>query len=108
MRQRASKYGELKQATGAYFTQGYVAGMLVQAALKKCGVNCDTGTQFNTALQKLTSFNADGLSAPPLGLSPTRHVLNLSAWFFQWSASQNKVVQISPGPRDATDISEFG
>jgi ABC-type branched-subunit amino acid transport system substrate-binding protein len=96
MRQRATKYGELKQATGSYFTQGYVAGLLVQAALEKCGANCDTGVEFNTALQKLTSFDADGLSAAPLGFSPTRHVLNLSAWFFQWSTSQNKVVAISP------------
>lgn len=109
MRQRAAKYGQSKQMVGSYFTQGYVAGMLVQAALEKCGANCATGEQFNAALQKLASFNSDGLSAPPLGFSPTGHVLNLSAWFYQWSTAQNKVVRI-PGAITVTqaEISKFG
>lgn len=109
MRQRAAKYGQTKQMVGSYFTQGYVAGMLVQAALQKCGAGCSTGEQFNAALQKLASFNSDGLSAPPLGFTATRHVLNLSAWFYQWSAAQKKVVRI-PGPVTVTqaEISRFG
>jgi branched-chain amino acid transport system substrate-binding protein len=95
MLQRAARYGEKKEATGSYFTQGYVEGMLIQAALKVCGKNCSTGEQFNAALQKITSFNADGLSAPPLGFSATNHVLNLSAWFYEWSTTKNVAVKIS-------------
>ena len=95
MLQRAAKYGEQKEATGSYFTQGYVEGMLIQAALEKCGKDCSTGEQFNAALQKVTSLNADGLSAPPLGFGPTRHVLNLSAVFYQWSTTKNAATAIS-------------
>jgi len=95
MRQQAAKYGQTKELIGSYFTQGYVEGMLIQAALEKCGPDCDTGVQFNAALQQLPSFNAEGLSAPPLGFSTTQHVLNLSAWFYQWSTTQNQAVQIS-------------
>jgi ABC-type branched-subunit amino acid transport system substrate-binding protein len=95
MLQRADKFHESKEAIGSYFTQGYVDGMIVQAALKKCGAKCNSGKQFNAALQTLHSFNSQGLSAGQLGFSKTRHVLNYSAWFFQWSATQDRAVKIS-------------
>lgn len=108
MMQRAAQYGEKKQATGSYFTQGYVEGMLIEAALKKCGAGCSTGEQFNTALEHLTTFNAEGLAAPPLGFSPTRHVLNLSAWFYQWNSAKNAAAKISGSVTvTQSDITKF-
>jgi branched-chain amino acid transport system substrate-binding protein len=60
------------QMTNAWFTYGYVQGLIVIEALKHCGDSCD-GTKMRDALESIKSLNTNGLSGN-LGVTSTDHM----------------------------------
>ncbi|WP_214105244.1 ABC transporter substrate-binding protein [Acrocarpospora catenulata] len=89
MKAAATKAGEAKNMTNPYFTQGWVAGSLLEQTLKACGVDCSTGQQFRDALEKLGEIDTDGLSGP-LQVSAESHELVKTVRFFTWDASTDQ------------------
>ncbi len=83
MKSAATKAGEGTNMTNPYFTQGWVAGSLVEKTLKACGASCAKGEQFRDALEGLGTIETDGLSGP-LTVSAQSHEMVHTVRFFTW------------------------
>jgi branched-chain amino acid transport system substrate-binding protein len=83
MRAAATKAGEAKNMTNSYFTQGWVAGLLIEKTLKACGKDCASGEAFRNALEGLGQIDTAGLSGP-LQLSADSHEMVSTVRFFGW------------------------
>jgi ABC-type branched-subunit amino acid transport system substrate-binding protein len=70
-------------AQGQLGPNGYAGGLMVAAALKKCGANC-TPAKMETALQSLKGFTGTGFFVGPLVLTKSNHdgiqAANLVHW----------------------------
>lgn len=65
--ERAEAYGHSDQL-GAYSTDGYVAAILIEAALLECGQDC-TPTALRDALSSLSDVDTGGIAGPALGFT---------------------------------------
>jgi branched-chain amino acid transport system substrate-binding protein len=83
MRAAASKVHEAKNMTNSYFTQGWVAGMIIERTLKACGKDCASGEAFRNALEGLGAIDTGGLSGP-LQVSAASHEMVSTVRFFSW------------------------
>lgn len=97
MRQRAEAAGETADMTGLLFTNGYVTGMLLEAALQRCGAQCD-GPGLNRALESISGLDTGGLSGP-LGFSPTDHRMVDYGRLYRWNSAENRAEPISDWTR---------
>jgi ABC-type branched-subunit amino acid transport system substrate-binding protein len=76
-----------------YFTHGYGMGILLEAALKKCGKTCDR-EGFRKALEGVNSLDTKGLSGPT-SLGPDDHILLASAKVYKWDSAAGHAVAVS-------------
>ncbi|SEG49538.1 ABC-type branched-chain amino acid transport system, substrate-binding protein [Thermomonospora echinospora] len=83
MKEAATKAGEAESMTNPYFTQGWVAGSLIEQTLKKCGQDCPSGEKFRDALEGLGEIDTNGLSGP-LTVGPESHEMVSTVRFFTW------------------------
>jgi branched-chain amino acid transport system substrate-binding protein len=91
MKADAQAAGKTSAMTSAYFTYGYVSGELIGEAIKNCGKTC-TGQDINSALEKIASFDSNGL-AGSLGVDPpTDNLFVKSGRVFSWDASKGAAV----------------
>jgi len=67
MQERAEAYGHTSQL-GAYSTDGYIAAMMLEAALLTCGDEC-TGPAVQAGLEGLTDLDTQGIGGPALGFT---------------------------------------
>lgn len=88
MKSAARKAGEAKNMTNSYFTQGWVAGMILEKTLKACGA-CTSGQAFRDALEGLGSIDTNGLSGP-LQVSAKSHEMVNTVRFFTWDKAADK------------------
>nr|BFE29312.1 ABC transporter substrate-binding protein [Actinomadura rugatobispora] len=88
MRQAATKAGEAGNMTNPYFTQGWVAGILIERTLKACGASCPSAQKFRDALEGLGTIQTDGLSGP-LTVSAKSHELVSTVRFFSWDKASD-------------------
>lgn len=89
----AKKYGATEvDLKGTYFTQGWLAGIMIESALKDCAGSCN-GEQFKKALESLDVDT--GALGGRLTMSPHDHGLQSQVRTFTWSASKNQVVPLS-------------
>lgn len=84
-----------KEMINYYFTQGWVAGEILQKALEKCGSNCSSGQQLARAFESVGTFNTNGLSSGPLELTAASHEWVHDVIFYKWDSSTDKVVPAS-------------
>ncbi|GAA0999635.1 hypothetical protein GCM10009555_100940 [Acrocarpospora macrocephala] len=89
MKAAATKAGEANNMTNPYFTQGWVAGSLLEKTLQACGAQCPTGESFRNALEKLGDIDTNGLSGP-LQVSADSHELVKTVRFFTWDQSADQ------------------
>jgi branched-chain amino acid transport system substrate-binding protein len=66
----------------AYVLRGYLQGLIIGNALKRCGWPC-TGAKLETALNN-TNFNTHGIISVNVRLSPTNHQPVTALGAFQW------------------------
>jgi branched-chain amino acid transport system substrate-binding protein len=92
MRQRAKEAGQANNAHGSEFVLGYVSGMVLQAALQKCGPSCD-GEGFNKALESVNNVDTQGLSGP-VGFTPDKHYMTTSGRAYHWDNQSKHLVAI--------------
>ena len=85
MKADAEAAGQTKDMTSAWFTHGYVVGLLVAKALGDCGKDC-AGEKLRGAVESVQNFTTNGLSGPLSG-SPTNHFLLHSGRIFGWDAT---------------------
>jgi ABC-type branched-subunit amino acid transport system substrate-binding protein len=93
VRADGQKYGFGAQMTNPYFTQGYVAGMILEKALKICGA-CANGEAFAKAMEAVGEVDAKGL-AGPVKVSATSHEFIDSVRFYTWDGATNKAKPIT-------------
>jgi ABC-type branched-subunit amino acid transport system substrate-binding protein len=93
MRTAAQEHGAGDQMVNSYFTQGWVAGLIVEETLKACGVDC-TGQGFRDALENLGQIVTDGLSGS-LTVSAASHELVTTVRFYTWDAEAGRVTAVS-------------
>jgi branched-chain amino acid transport system substrate-binding protein len=84
----ANKYGDASGTQSTFFSSGYVEGLVLGAALAKCADPC-TAEKFNTAMDKLGTVDARGLSGN-LTFSSTAHRGINSVRFYHWSNASGK------------------
>lgn len=82
----AEAAGEEDGMTSAYFTHGYVTGMLLAKALEDCGEDCD-GEGLDTALSGIEDFDTNGLSGP-LGVTDEDHYFVKYGRVFGWNDAE--------------------
>lgn len=78
-----------------YFTQGWVAGEILQKALEICGTNCSSGQQLAKAFESVGTVDTNGLSSGPLVLTAANHEWVRDVVFYKWDSSANEVVPAS-------------
>lgn len=89
----AAKYGATEEdLKGPYFTQGWLAGIMIENALKICEGDCN-GEQFKNALEKLDVDT--GALGGVLKMSPEDHGLQSQIRTFTWDATKKRVVPLS-------------
>jgi branched-chain amino acid transport system substrate-binding protein len=91
MKADAALAGKTAAMTSGYFTYGYVSGELIGKAIESCGSTC-TGADINTALEKITSFDSQGLAGPVGVNPPTDNLFIKSGRVFSFDASTKTVV----------------
>jgi branched-chain amino acid transport system substrate-binding protein len=94
MRKDGEKYGYADQMTNSYFTQGYVAGMILQKALEKCGADCSSGEAFAKAMAGVGEIDSGGL-AGPLAISDETHEFVKSVRFYTWDKDAGKAKPVT-------------
>ena len=96
MSQAASQAGTTSKATNAFFSQGYAAGLVLIAALKKCGVSC-TQKSLPAAVDSIGSLDIGDLGFGPLQFTSSRNYGVTAVQFFVWdSSSQKSTPKFSP------------
>jgi branched-chain amino acid transport system substrate-binding protein len=94
MNQRAAA-AHLSTAVGPTFTEFYVFGEVLAAALGHCAPNC-TGATLNTALENNTlGTNTDGLSTT-VGFSTTDHSMAAKVQFVHITGPGGQIVTVGP------------
>jgi branched-chain amino acid transport system substrate-binding protein len=93
VREAGQKHGYADLMTNAYFTQGYVGGMILQKTLEKCG-ECPSGEAFAQAMAQVGSIDSGGLSGP-LSVSEASHEFVDAVRFYTWDAAAKKAVPVS-------------
>jgi branched-chain amino acid transport system substrate-binding protein len=93
VREAGQKYGYGDLMTNAYFTQGYVGGMILQKTLEKCG-ECASGEAFAQAMAGIGSVDSGGLGGP-LEVSEASHEFVDAVRFYTWDADARKAVPVS-------------
>jgi branched-chain amino acid transport system substrate-binding protein len=93
MRTAAQSDGNTDQMINSYFTQGWVAGLLIEQTLKACGANC-TSKGFHDAFEGLGQIDTNGLSGP-LKVSSTSHELVGTVRFYTWDSAANKAKPVT-------------
>jgi ABC-type branched-subunit amino acid transport system substrate-binding protein len=83
------KAAKIKNST-QFLAQGYVQGVVLVAALKKCGKTCD-GTKLRDTLDHLV-VKTDGLTAASMRFGPTNHLGVTSASI--WHLVNNKLIKV--------------
>jgi len=94
VRADGQKYGFAAQMTSPYFTQGYVAGMILEKALKNCGANCASGEQFAKAMVAVGEIDTKGLSGPAK-ISSQSHEFIDAVRFYTWDGGAKKAKPVS-------------
>lgn len=94
MRAAAEKFGYADQMTNSYFTQGYVAGMILEQALMKCGVDCADGTAFASAMEQIGELETGGL-AGPLAINEDTHEAVKFVRFYTWDDDADAAVAVT-------------
>ena len=85
----------LSTAVGPPFTEFYVFGEVLAAALKACSPGC-TGATLNTALEHNTlGTNTDGLSTT-VGFSTTDHSIASTVQFVHITEPSGEIVKVGP------------
>lgn len=84
----AKKAGEDNNMTNAYFTQGWVAGSLIERALKACGEDCNSSNAFRDAIEGLGDIDTEGLSGP-LTVTAEDHELVKTVRFWTWDKASD-------------------
>jgi ABC-type branched-subunit amino acid transport system substrate-binding protein len=92
MRQRAEDAGQAKNAHSYQFVLGYVSGMVLQAALQKCGPSC-AAEGFNKALESVNNVDTQGLSGP-VGFAPDKHYMTTFGRAYHWDNQSKHLVAI--------------
>ncbi|MBX6378638.1 MAG: ABC transporter substrate-binding protein, partial [Clostridia bacterium] len=64
-------------------TAGYVMGMVLEAAAKRCGWPCDP-VKYRDALESIDSLDTKGLSGGPVGVSKDDHLYPNYATLYRW------------------------
>lgn len=100
VREAGKKFGYADLMTNAYFTQGYVGGMILQKTLEKCG-ECPSGETFAQAMAQVGSIDSGGLGGP-LQVSETSHEFVDAVRFYTWDAAAKKAVPVSDWIGSAT------
>jgi branched-chain amino acid transport system substrate-binding protein len=92
---RATKYGHANKI-GDFFSDGYLAAMLVANALQKCGAGC-TAKSFRDALEGISSLDTGGLAGPHFGFAsgPNGHMAAPDGKIYKWDASKKQSVETS-------------
>lgn len=88
MKAAATKAGEADNMTNSYFTQGWVAGSLIEKTLQACGADCASGEKFRDALEGLGEIDTNGLSGP-LSVGPESHEMVSTVRFFTWDKASD-------------------
>jgi branched-chain amino acid transport system substrate-binding protein len=90
----AKKFVELADAAGkadaaksaTQFSQGYLVGLTVIAALEKCGEDCDKDAM--TKVLGDLEVETDGFTPNALSFTPEDHVATKSGSFYSWDGSK--------------------
>jgi ABC-type branched-subunit amino acid transport system substrate-binding protein len=87
---RAKKYGHADKI-GDFFSDGYLTGMLVVEALKRCGADCDA-QGFQQAMASIDKLDTGGLAGPHFGFTtgPEGHMAAPDGKIYQWNAGENQ------------------
>jgi branched-chain amino acid transport system substrate-binding protein len=72
-----------------YYTSGWVLGMVLADALKKCGDNCDRAA-FRDALEQVNITDTGQLAGGPVGFSSSCHQGFRTAMIYTWDAAKKK------------------
>jgi ABC-type branched-subunit amino acid transport system substrate-binding protein len=88
----AKATGHAQNLDSPFFTEGYVAGQIIIAALKKCGSKC-TGSQLNDALNSLGTLSTQNLSGP-VNLSSAQHRAVSSVSFYAYDPKKQQPVPV--------------
>ena len=89
---------------GTYFTQGWLAGIMIESALRNCAGECD-GEQFKAALEALDVDT--GRLGGRLTMTPQDHGLQSQVRTFTWDAAGGRAVPLSEF-QDVTDAAYAG
>lgn len=92
--ERADKYGHASQL-GAYSADGYIAAMILEAALLECGEDC-TGPELQKALESLNGVDTKGIAGPLLGFTDGDYGHTVpQARAFVWDAAAGRSVPLT-------------
>lgn len=94
VRADGEKHGFAAQMTNSYFTQGYVAGMILEKALGICGAGCANGEDFAKAMAKVGEIDTKGLSGPAR-ISDASHEFVDTVRFYTWDAGADKAKAVT-------------
>jgi branched-chain amino acid transport system substrate-binding protein len=93
MEDAATKYGTLADLKdNSYFTYGWIDGLVLTAALQKCGDSC-TPAAVTKALNSITNLSTGALSGP-ITFSSSQRVGLTSGAVYKWNATTNQAEQI--------------
>lgn len=92
LNQRAQKYGHANKIAD-FFTDGYVAAMLVAKALETCGAECDA-KGFRDSLEGISSLDTGGLAGPNYGFTtgPNGHMAAPEGKMYRWDGGEGQAV----------------
>lgn len=80
-----------------YYTSGWVLGMVLVDALKKCGDSCDRSA-FRDALEQVKITDTGQLAGGPVGFTSTCHQGFRTAMIYTWDAAKNQAQYASSLP----------
>jgi branched-chain amino acid transport system substrate-binding protein len=75
------------KTNNAFFAQGYTAGLVLAAALKKCGFPCSVA-EFEKAADSIGTVDIGDVGFAPLTFSATRHHGVSAVQFFYWNGTK--------------------
>ena len=92
---RAVKYGH-DDKIDHDFSLGYVMGMLIEAALEKCGAKCDAEA-FAGALESVGKIDTQGIAGPNFGYTDGKygHTASVENKIFQWDPKLKQSVAVT-------------
>lgn len=94
MREVAEAVGRADDMGDTYmYTQGYVAGMVLEAALEECGAACASGPELRDALETV-NIDPEGLTGPG-SFGPDDHRFSEGAIMYQWDAEAGETVPVT-------------